>query len=40
MFTGLVAAKGVVRGLAHHVTDDDGPGASALIRPVDEDLFA
>jgi len=30
----------VVRGLARHVTDDDGPGASALIRPVDEDLFA
>jgi coenzyme F420-0:L-glutamate ligase/coenzyme F420-1:gamma-L-glutamate ligase len=29
----------VVRGLARHVTDDDGPGASALIRPVEEDLF-
>jgi coenzyme F420-0:L-glutamate ligase / coenzyme F420-1:gamma-L-glutamate ligase len=29
----------VVRGLARHVTDDDGPGAAALIRPVDEDLF-
>lgn len=29
----------VVRGLAHRVTEDDGPGASALIRPADEDLF-
>jgi len=29
----------VVRGLAHHVSDDDGPGAAALIRPVAEDLF-
>jgi coenzyme F420-0:L-glutamate ligase/coenzyme F420-1:gamma-L-glutamate ligase len=29
----------VVRGLARHVTDDDGPGAAALVRPVDEDLF-
>jgi coenzyme F420-0:L-glutamate ligase / coenzyme F420-1:gamma-L-glutamate ligase len=29
----------VVRGLARHVTDDDGPGAAALIRPVAEDLF-
>ncbi|HEY8582770.1 MAG TPA: coenzyme F420-0:L-glutamate ligase [Capillimicrobium sp.] len=30
----------VVRGLAPHVTDDDGPGAVALVRPVEEDLFA
>jgi coenzyme F420-0:L-glutamate ligase/coenzyme F420-1:gamma-L-glutamate ligase len=30
----------IVRGLARFVTDEDGPGASALIRPVDEDLFA
>ena len=29
----------LVRGLARHVTDDDGPGAAALLRPVDEDLF-
>jgi coenzyme F420-0:L-glutamate ligase / coenzyme F420-1:gamma-L-glutamate ligase len=29
----------VVRGLARHVTEDDGPGAAALIRPVAEDLF-
>jgi coenzyme F420-0:L-glutamate ligase / coenzyme F420-1:gamma-L-glutamate ligase len=29
----------VVRGLEHHVTADDGPGAAAIIRPVDEDLF-
>ena len=29
----------VVRGLARHVTDEDGPGAAALIRPLDEDLF-
>jgi coenzyme F420-0:L-glutamate ligase/coenzyme F420-1:gamma-L-glutamate ligase len=29
----------VVRGLARHVTDDDGRGAAALIRPVAEDLF-
>jgi coenzyme F420-0:L-glutamate ligase/coenzyme F420-1:gamma-L-glutamate ligase len=30
----------VVRGLARHVAEDDGPGARALLRPVDEDLFA
>jgi coenzyme F420-0:L-glutamate ligase / coenzyme F420-1:gamma-L-glutamate ligase len=29
----------VVRGLARRVTEDDGPGAAALIRPADEDLF-
>ncbi|HEV2814420.1 MAG TPA: coenzyme F420-0:L-glutamate ligase [Solirubrobacteraceae bacterium] len=29
----------VVTGLAHHVTDDDGPGIAALLRPPDEDLF-
>jgi coenzyme F420-0:L-glutamate ligase / coenzyme F420-1:gamma-L-glutamate ligase len=29
----------VVRGLARFVTDDDGPGAAALIRPLAEDLF-
>jgi coenzyme F420-0:L-glutamate ligase/coenzyme F420-1:gamma-L-glutamate ligase len=29
----------VVRGLSHLVTDDDGPGASSLVRPVDDDLF-
>jgi coenzyme F420-0:L-glutamate ligase/coenzyme F420-1:gamma-L-glutamate ligase len=29
----------VVRGLDRHVTAEDGPGASALIRPAAEDLF-
>jgi coenzyme F420-0:L-glutamate ligase/coenzyme F420-1:gamma-L-glutamate ligase len=29
----------VVRGLERYVSDDDGPGAAALIRPVAEDLF-
>lgn len=29
----------VLRGLASHVTEDDGPGAAALVRPLDEDLF-
>jgi coenzyme F420-0:L-glutamate ligase / coenzyme F420-1:gamma-L-glutamate ligase len=35
--SGVPAA--IVRGLAHHVTDGDGPGAAALRRPRDEDLF-
>jgi coenzyme F420-0:L-glutamate ligase / coenzyme F420-1:gamma-L-glutamate ligase len=30
----------VVRGLGRHVTDADGPGAAALVRHRDEDLFA
>jgi len=29
----------VVRGLAHLVTPDDGPGARALVRPAHEDMF-
>lgn len=29
----------VVRGLAHLLTDGDGPGAAALIRPAAEDMF-
>ncbi len=29
----------IVRGLAELVTDDDGPGAAALIRPAAEDMF-
>ena len=29
----------VVRGLERYVTADDGPGAAAIIRPRDEDLF-
>jgi coenzyme F420-0:L-glutamate ligase/coenzyme F420-1:gamma-L-glutamate ligase len=29
----------VVRGLERHVTADDGPGAAALVRPLEEDLF-
>lgn len=29
----------VVRGLGRYVTDDDGPGARALVRPADADLF-
>jgi coenzyme F420-0:L-glutamate ligase/coenzyme F420-1:gamma-L-glutamate ligase len=28
-----------IRGLERHVTDDDGPGALALVRPAEEDLF-
>jgi coenzyme F420-0:L-glutamate ligase/coenzyme F420-1:gamma-L-glutamate ligase len=30
----------VVRGLERHVTDEDGPGAAALLRPPSEDLFS
>ncbi|MFM7212057.1 MAG: coenzyme F420-0:L-glutamate ligase [Actinomycetota bacterium] len=30
---------GVVRGLGGFVTDDDGPGAAAMVRPPEEDLF-
>ena len=30
----------VLRGLERHVTDGDGPGAAALLRPRAEDLFA
>jgi coenzyme F420-0:L-glutamate ligase/coenzyme F420-1:gamma-L-glutamate ligase len=29
----------IVRGLGQHVGEDDGPGAAALRRPPDEDLF-
>jgi coenzyme F420-0:L-glutamate ligase/coenzyme F420-1:gamma-L-glutamate ligase len=29
----------VVRGLERYVTADDGPGAAALVRPLEEDLF-
>lgn len=29
----------VVRGLVRHVTEDDGPGARALVRPPEADLF-
>jgi coenzyme F420-0:L-glutamate ligase/coenzyme F420-1:gamma-L-glutamate ligase len=29
----------VVRGLERYVTAADGPGAAALIRPPEEDLF-
>jgi len=29
----------VVDGLERYLTDDDGPGARALLRPLDEDLF-
>jgi coenzyme F420-0:L-glutamate ligase/coenzyme F420-1:gamma-L-glutamate ligase len=32
-------AVAVVRGLAHRVTADHGPGAAALVRPSTEDLF-
>jgi len=28
-----------VRGLGRYVTDEDGPGAAALRRPAEEDLF-
>jgi coenzyme F420-0:L-glutamate ligase/coenzyme F420-1:gamma-L-glutamate ligase len=30
----------VVRGLQRFVTKEDGPGAAALVRPLDEDLFS
>ena len=42
---GLVRAKGgreavvLVRGLERHVSDADGPGAAALLRPRADDLF-
>jgi coenzyme F420-0:L-glutamate ligase/coenzyme F420-1:gamma-L-glutamate ligase len=29
----------LLRGLAHHVHEDDGPGAADLVRAADEDLF-
>jgi coenzyme F420-0:L-glutamate ligase / coenzyme F420-1:gamma-L-glutamate ligase len=29
----------ILEGLRHFVTDADGPGAAALLRPLDEDLF-
>ncbi len=29
----------VVRGLGRHVTDEDGPGARAMVRPAAEDMF-
>ena len=29
----------VVRGLSHLVTEEDGPGVRALVRPADEDMF-
>jgi len=35
--SGVPAA--IVRGLARHVVEEDGPGATALRRPRDEDLF-
>ncbi|HEY1853534.1 MAG TPA: coenzyme F420-0:L-glutamate ligase [Solirubrobacterales bacterium] len=35
--SGVPAA--VVRGLGDHLTDEDGPGAAALRRPREEDLF-
>jgi coenzyme F420-0:L-glutamate ligase/coenzyme F420-1:gamma-L-glutamate ligase len=35
--SGIPAA--IVRGLGHHVSDADGPGAGTLRRPRDQDLF-
>ena len=35
--SGVPAA--IVRGLGDHLTDEDGPGAAALRRPPEEDLF-
>jgi hypothetical protein len=29
----------ILRGLERHVTDDDGPGAAALVREPELDLF-
>jgi coenzyme F420-0:L-glutamate ligase/coenzyme F420-1:gamma-L-glutamate ligase len=34
---GIPAA--IVRGLGRHLTEEDGPGAVALHRPREEDLF-
>ncbi|SDS67828.1 coenzyme F420-0:L-glutamate ligase / coenzyme F420-1:gamma-L-glutamate ligase [Paraoerskovia marina] len=38
---GKAAARpvAVLRGLAVHVTDEDGPGTASLVRPAEEDLF-
>jgi len=33
------AEVAIVRGLGHFVGTEDGPGAAALRRPPDEDLF-
>jgi coenzyme F420-0:L-glutamate ligase / coenzyme F420-1:gamma-L-glutamate ligase len=33
------APAAIIRGLAHHVTEEDGPGAAALRRPRKEDFF-
>jgi coenzyme F420-0:L-glutamate ligase/coenzyme F420-1:gamma-L-glutamate ligase len=33
------APVALVRGLESYVVDEDGPGAAAIIRPLDEDLF-
>ena len=35
--SGVPAA--IIRGLGHHVTAEDGPGAAALRRPPEDDLF-
>ena len=29
----------IIDGLARHLCDEDGPGAGALVRPIEEDLF-
>jgi coenzyme F420-0:L-glutamate ligase/coenzyme F420-1:gamma-L-glutamate ligase len=29
----------LIEGLGRHVSEDDGPGAAALVRPLEEDLF-
>jgi hypothetical protein len=29
----------ILAGLERHVQTEDGPGAAAIIRPLDEDLF-
>jgi coenzyme F420-0:L-glutamate ligase/coenzyme F420-1:gamma-L-glutamate ligase len=41
LVTGKTAGTPVslVRGLGAYVTDEDGPGAAAIIRPLEEDLF-
>ncbi len=33
------APAAIVSGIGHHVTEDDGPGAAAIRRPKEEDLF-
>jgi hypothetical protein len=31
--------RSYINGIERYVTDEDGPGAAALVRPLEEDLF-